>query len=196
MKTNKSRISSGIYKGRFIDLPQTDETRPTKSIVKESAINTLKPDIPYSVFVEVFAGSGSVGIEALSNRSKKAYFLEISKETAKILKNNLTSLEIKEYEIRIGNSFELIGALAKELENQNMKTIFYFDPPFNIRENQEEIYAKTSEAVSKLPASIVQTIAIEHLSSHEFEDFIGEYKKYKKKRFGKTTLTYYKGTVE
>lgn len=196
MKTNKSRISSGIYKGRFIYLPHTDETRPTKSIVKESAINTLKPDIPYSLFVEVFAGSGSVGIEALSNGSKKAYFLELNKEAAKILKNNLASLEIKEYETRIGDSFDLIDGLARELENLNEKTIFYFDPPFNIRENQEDIYKKTKEAISKLPANIVQTIVIEHLSSYEFEDFIGIYQKYKKKRFGKTTLTYYKESVE
>lgn len=196
MKTNRSKISSGVYKGRFIELPEIDETRPTKNIVKESVINTLRTDIPYTCFVEVFAGSGSVGIEAISNFSKKVYFLELNKDVVKILKNNLAGLGCDNFEIKIGDSFENIKNITKELLKEGKKAIFYFDPPFNIRENQENIYDKTIATIKTLPADVVQTVVIEHFSAYEFDDFLGVYKKYKKKVFGKTATTYFSVAME
>jgi len=191
MKTNKSKINSGRFKGKTILLPDVDGTRPTKSIVKESAINTLRPEIPFSYFVEVFAGSGSVGIEALSNGSKKAYFLELASGPAKILRANLDSLEIDQYEIIMGDSFESIKSLAQRLAKDGEPTIFYVDPPFNIRENQEAIYDKTTELIASLPPSITTQVVIEHLSSFAFDDTIGPFTLEKKRKFGNTTLSYY-----
>ena len=191
MKTNKIKVASGKYRGKTIHLPLIEGTRPTKSIVKESAINTLRPDIPYSSFVEVFAGSGSVGIEALSNGSKHAYFLELSKEPAKVLRSNLESLEIDTYDIIMGDSFETIKTLSDSLEKRGEMTVFYVDPPFNIREMQEDVYDKTTALVSALPPAITEKIVIEHLSSFSFDEQLGPYTLLKKKKFGNTTLSYY-----
>jgi 16S rRNA (guanine(966)-N(2))-methyltransferase RsmD len=191
MKTNKIKINSGRFKGKTILLPETPGTRPTKSIVKESAINTLRSEIPFTGFVEVFAGSGSVGIEALSNGSKKTYFLELAAGPAKVLRTNLASLEIDNYEIIMGDSFELIQSLTKRLEKENESAIFYVDPPFHTRENQEAVYDKTTELIRSLPVAITHQIVIEHLSSYAFDDTIGPYSLEKKKKFGNTTLSYY-----
>jgi 16S rRNA (guanine(966)-N(2))-methyltransferase RsmD len=194
MKINKAKINSGRYKGKAIALPQTPGTRPTKSIVKESAINTLRSDIPFCNFVEVFAGSGSVGIEALSNGAKHAYFLELEKEPAKVLRSNLDSLDISHYDILMGDSFETIKTLQKKLETSNEPTLFYVDPPFHIRENQEDIYEKTALLIQNLPESITEKIVIEHLSSFSFDEQLGPYSLEKKKKFGNTTLSYYQST--
>lgn len=191
MKINKIKINSGRFKGKTIALPMVEGTRPTKSIVKESAINTLRSDIPFCSFVEVFAGSGSVGIEALSNGAKYAYFLELAKEPAKILRTNLDSLEITHYEILMGDSFETIKTLQKTLQSRNEPTIFYVDPPFHIRENQEDIYDKTTALIQNLPESITEKVVIEHLSSFSFDEQLGPYTLEKKKKFGNTTLSYY-----
>lgn len=192
MKINKIKINSGRFKGKSIALPQIEGTRPTKSIVKESAINTLRSDIPFCSFVEVFAGSGSVGIEALSNGAKHAYFLELSKEPAKVLRSNLDSLEINHYEILMGDSFETIKTLQKQLEKRNETAIFYVDPPFNIREDQEDIYEKSTALIRNLPLSVTERVVIEHLTSFDFDEEIGPYHLEKKKKFGNTTLSYYR----
>lgn len=191
MKTNKSKISSGRYRGKSILLPDIEGTRPTKSIVKESAINTLRPDIPYTAFVEVFAGSGSVGLEAVSNGAQSAYFLEISKAPAKVLRQNIESLELDNCTIIMGDSFEKISEVVADLESDAKKAIFYVDPPFNIRENQEDIYDKTLRLIASLPEAVTQTVVIEHLSSFVFDEKIGSFSLQKKKKFGNTTLSYY-----
>ena len=191
MKINRVKINSGRFKGKSIALPIVEGTRPTKSIVKESAINTLRSDIPFSSFVEVFAGSGSVGIEALSNGAKHAYFLELAKEPAKVLRENLDSLDMSNYDILMGDSFQTIKDLQKKLENRNEPTIFYVDPPFNIRENQSDIYDKTADLIKNLPVAITTKIVIEHLTPFSFDEALGPYRLEKKKRFGNTTLSYY-----
>ena len=192
MKINKVKINSGRYKGKSIALPMIEGTRPTKNIVKESAINTLRSDIPFCSFVEVFAGSGSVGIEALSNGARHAYFLELAKEPAKVLRENLNSLDIEHYDILMGDSFQTITDLAEKLENRHEMTIFYVDPPFNIRDNQEDVYEKTTLLIRNLPEEITERVIIEHLSAFDFDSEIGPFTLEKKKKFGNTTLSYYR----
>lgn len=196
MKTNKSRVSSGTFKGMSIYYPEVEGTRPTKNIVKESAINTLRTELPYHAFVEVFAGSGSVGIEALSNGSQWAYFLEKEKEPAKVLQSNLRSLKCENYEIIQGDSFETIKKVVKDLVERNEQAIFYLDPPFSIREGQEDVYDKTFALMADLPAQVAPIVVIEHLSSYRFEEQVGSFKQGKTKRFGKTSLTYYYPDME
>ncbi len=179
-----------------INYPMVEGTRPTKSIVKESAINTLRSELPYHAFVEVFAGSGSVGIEALSNGAKWAYFLEKEKEPAKVLQSNLRSLDCDNYEILSGDSFEIIKKVVRELEEEKLSAIIYLDPPFSIREGQEDIYDKTRDLIAALPAALTPIIVVEHLSSYKLDEIIGPFKMEKSKRFGKTSLTYYAPDLE
>ena len=71
------KIISGKYKGRSLKLPSKTTTRSSKVIVLESFFNTIQFGIMDAVFVEVFSGSGSVGLEALSRGAKKIIFMEI-----------------------------------------------------------------------------------------------------------------------
>jgi len=185
------KVISGKYKGKNISLPQTKTTRPTKQIVRESFINTVKEELRDSNFVEVFAGSGSVGIEASSNGASFVYFIEKDLNAISILKKNILNINLDNTKIISGNSFEKIQDIIDELKKKKKKAIFYLDPPFNIRQNQENIYQKTLFLINALPQEIVKLITIEHLSSFNFDTQIGIYKKIKLKKFGKTTLSYF-----
>ncbi len=90
------RVISGKYKGKTIKGFNQEGTRPTMDRVKESLFSMLQSDIKNSIVLDLFAGSGSLGIEALSSGSKLCYFVEKDKKMFSILKDNLNNLKIEE----------------------------------------------------------------------------------------------------
>jgi len=185
------KIISGKFKNRVLKLPSKETTRTSKAIVLESFFNTLQFDIVDSTFVELFSGSGSIGLEALSRGAKKIIFMERDSEALKILKENISKTEPSACEVFAGDSFSNIKSVIKSLEKKDEEAYFYIDPPFNIREGMEDIYDKTIAMIASLPASIVKLIIIEHMTGLELADKIGPFKFKKSKKFGNTTLTYF-----
>lgn len=116
------RVISGIYKGKKIQGFDIDGTRPTMDRIKESLFGIIQNSIQNSVCLDLFAGSGSLGIEALSNGAKKCYFIEKNKEVIKYLQNNLDN---------ISNSFIINSDYLKAIENLEEKIdIVFLDPPY------------------------------------------------------------------
>ncbi|MDR2905580.1 MAG: 16S rRNA (guanine(966)-N(2))-methyltransferase RsmD [Helicobacteraceae bacterium] len=189
---NYARVIAGSLKGRKIAMPKFAETRPTKAIVRESLFSTIAFEIEDSVFIEVFAGSGSVGIEAISRGAKKAIFLEQNPEAIKIINENLNSLKITNFEIIRGDSFEIFGNLIKTIETSQKNAIFYFDPPFLIRENFLGIYDRVTNLINQIPRDLAKLIIIEHLSDHKFPSKIAEFSHSKTAKFGKTSISYFR----
>ena len=185
------RIISGKYRGKSIMLPSKDTTRSSKSIVLESLFNTLQFDIVDATFVELFSGSGSVGLEALSRGAKEIIFMERDKEALKVLKRNIAQLDPSKTEVISGDTFITINQVKAKLKRQNRSAYFYIDPPFSYREQMEEIYDKMVELIENLDTAIVEMIIIEHMSSLKLSDDIGPFTCKKRKKFGKTTLSYY-----
>jgi 16S rRNA (guanine(966)-N(2))-methyltransferase RsmD len=193
MKNKKltKKIISGKYKGKTLNLPSKSTTRSSKSIVLESFFNTLQFEIIDSVLVEVFSGSGSIGLEALSRGAKKIYFMEKDKEAIKTLKSNISLTDPSACEVFSGDSFVNINDVLLRLKKSKENAYFYIDPPFSIREGMEEIYDKTMNLISSLPRENVKMIIIEHMSGLEIPPKLGEFSKIKSKKFGNTTLTYF-----
>ena len=191
MKTKPiiKKIISGKFKGKTLKLPSKETTRSSKSIVLESFFNTLQFDIIDSTFVEVFSGSGSVGLEALSRGAAKIKFMEQDSDAIKILKSNISQTDPSSCEIFAGNSFSNIKNVIKSLKNES--AYFYIDPPFSIREGMEDIYDKTMNLIASLPEENVKMIIIEHMTGLEIPEKLGSYTLKKSKKFGNTTLTYY-----
>ena len=192
MKTNKltKKIISGKFKGRVLTLPSKTTTRSSKAIVLESFFNTLQFDIVDATFVEVFSGSGSIGLEALSRGAKKIMFMEKDRDAIKVLKKNISLTDPSACEVFSGDSFENINAVVKTLKKQNEEAYFYIDPPFSIREGMEDIYDKMINLISSLPQEVVKLIIIEHMTGLEIPETLGAYSIKKSKKFGNTTLTY------
>jgi 16S rRNA (guanine(966)-N(2))-methyltransferase RsmD len=191
MSKYQTSIISGAYKGKKINLPSLQTTRSSKTVVKESYFNTIQFDVIDCNFIEVFAGSGSVGLEALSRGAKHAFFMEKDSAAFKTLSQNIKSLGVDNATAILGNSFETISQVIKTLSLSNEKAFFYVDPPFSFREGMEEIYNRTFDTLASIPAEMIEMITIEHMTGLELPQTIGTLKLKKSKKFGKTTLTHY-----
>jgi len=190
MKTKPfvKKIIAGKFKNKVLKLPSKTTTRTSKSIVLESFFNTLQFDIIDANFVEVFSGSGSIGLEALSRGASKIMFMEKDNEAIKILKQNIAQTDPSACQVFAGDSFANIASVMKNLKDE--KAYIYIDPPFSIREGMEDIYDKTMSLIASLKEKNVQLIIIEHMTGLEIPEKIGVFSIKKSKKFGNTSLTY------
>ncbi|MBQ9071782.1 MAG: 16S rRNA (guanine(966)-N(2))-methyltransferase RsmD [Bacilli bacterium] len=122
------RVISGKYKGKNLIGFDIDGTRPTMDRVKESLFGIIQNKIKGSVVLDLFAGSGSLGIEALSNGSIEAYFVDNNIELINIIKKNTKDMNEKIHIMKSDykNALEL-------LKNSNIKfDIIFLDPPYKL----------------------------------------------------------------
>ncbi len=194
-KTMTKKIIMGKYKGKTLKLPSGDTTRSSKSIVLESFFNTIQFEIIDASFVEVFSGSGSIGLEALSRGAKDLIFMERDKEALKVLKQNINQTNPSLCKIISGDSFVNIKEVIKILKEKNESAYFYIDPPFSIRDGMEDIYEKMISLISSLPKEVVKMVIIEHMTGLEINQKIGSYSIKKSKKFGNTSLTYFESSI-
>ncbi len=191
-KELSTRIIAGKYKGKKLRLPSKEVTRSSKSILKEALFNILQFDIVDKNFVEVFGGSGSVGLEALSRGAKRVYFIEKNRDSYEVLRQNAKSCDENSCVLYYGDAFDKLWDVIEDLRRLHEKAYFYFDPPFSIREGYEDIYNQVEQMIKKIPKEVVEAIIVEHMSSYEFPERLGNYERYKKRKFGKSTLSFYR----
>lgn len=184
-------ITSGTYKGKKLESASLATTRSTKSIIKGSLFDTLQFDIVDQNFIEVFGGSGSMGLEAVSRGAKKAYFIERDASAYKVLKRNCEMIDRMKTSAIKGDSFEAYPKLVAEFVANEEKVYLYFDPPFDIREGMKDIYDKVLSLISNTPKEIVMMIIIEHSTKTKMPESIGDFRQKKSKKFGKSALSYY-----
>ncbi len=192
MSRLQTSIVAGKYKGVKIDLPSLETTRSSKGIVKESYFNTIQFDVIDCNMVEVFSGSGSIGLEALSRGAGHVYFMEKDKAAFQTLSKNIKRVDADNVTAIYGDSFETIDQVIKALSHAREKAYFYVDPPFSFREGMEEIYDKTFKTLASIPGEMIEMITIEHMTGLELPQNIGSLRLKKSKKFGKTSLTHYR----
>ena len=189
-KTITKKILMGKFKGKSLKLPSKETTRSSKSIVLESFFNTIQFDIIDASFVEVFSGSGSIGLEALSRGAANILFMEQDREALKVLKQNISQTDPSACQVFAGDSIVNIAEVIKTLKKRDEDAYFYIDPPFSIREGMEDIYEKMIKLIESIPQELVKLIIIEHMTGLEIPKEIGPFEVLKSKKFGNTTLTY------
>ncbi|BBG65701.1 16S rRNA (guanine(966)-N(2))-methyltransferase [Hydrogenimonas sp.] len=185
-------IIGGKYRGKKIALPSPDVTRSSKSRLRESVFNTLQFDIVGSNFIEMFGGSGSVGLEAISRGAKKAWFIELDRDSFNILTANSAALDPARCDLRYGDAFEVLPEILRELRERGEKCYLYIDPPFSIREGSSDIYEKVLETIGMIDPDVIISIIVEHMSREAMPQRVGPFEKFKEKKFGKSSLSYYK----
>lgn len=92
------RIIAGKFRGRKIDFVSDEKTRPTADMVREAFFCKIQFEIQDSIFLDLFAGSGAIGLEALSRGAKEVYFVENDRKNLEIIKQNLKTLYGENYE--------------------------------------------------------------------------------------------------
>lgn len=198
MKTDKptTKIIAGKYKGKILDLPSLDVTRSSKARLKESLFNVLQFDIIDKIFIESFAGSGSIGLEAISRDAKRAYFVELDKKSYQILLKNCKAVDMEKCQTIQGNTFVQTPLILDFLKKSNEDIILYVDPPFDYRDGMEDIYEKSFNMIKNIENDNIYLIVLEHVSSLEIPDVLGKFSLNKTKQFGKSSLSYYTYTKE
>lgn len=129
------RIISGKYKGREIKGYNIEGTRPTMDRVKESLFASIQNYVKGSICLDLFAGSGGLGIEALSEGAQSCYFVDNNKIVIDALKKNLTSLKVEEDYFLIKKDY------VEALKTFDMKfDIIFLDPPYHLNMMNNAIY--------------------------------------------------------
>lgn len=119
------RVISGKARGTKLNSLEGMETRPTLDRVKESLFNIIQNDIENSVFLDLFSGSGAIGIEAASRNAKKVVLCDKSKDAIKVIESNVKKTHLED-------KIEIYNLDFKDLLNKiNEKfDIIYIDPPY------------------------------------------------------------------
>ena len=132
------KVISGYLKGRNIDGYVVETTRPTMARVKESMFASIQNHIDSSIVLDLFCGSGSLGIEAISMGADKCYFVDNNKNIIKYLNKNISSLNINNKSIVIERDYK--DALLY-FKNSNIKfDIVLVDAPYKMEVMEEVIY--------------------------------------------------------
>ena len=126
------RVIAGVARSMPLRTPEGTDTRPTTDRIKETLFNILQNDIPGAVFLDLFSGSGGIGIEALSRGARKAYFIENAPAAINCIQENLnfTKLCDKAVVLKQEAALGLSSVFEKEVD------IIFMDPPYD--SGQEE----------------------------------------------------------
>ncbi|PRM89490.1 16S rRNA (guanine(966)-N(2))-methyltransferase RsmD [Aliarcobacter cryaerophilus] len=190
-KKPTTKIIAGAYKGKVLNLPSLDVTRSSKAVLKESVFNVLQFDIIDKIFIESFAGSGSIGLEAISRGAKRAYFIELDKKSYSILVKNCKSINIEKCQTIQGNTFVQTPLILDFLKNSKEEIVLYVDPPFDFRDGMEDVYDKSFRMIEAIENSNIFKIIIEHESKLEIPKILGKFSLEKTRKFGKSSLSYF-----
>lgn len=123
------KVISGKLKGRNIEGFTIDGTRPTMDRVKESLFAMIQEYVLDSVCLDLFAGSGNLGIEAISNYAKECVFVDHNKKAVDTIRKNLQSFSIMEFATIY--QMDYLKALHMFIEQGKMFDIIFLDPPYN-----------------------------------------------------------------
>ena len=181
------RIIAGKYRSRRLIAPEGMETRPTSDRLRETLFNVVAPSVPDSVWLDLFAGSGSVGIEALSRGARTVYFIESGSRAARIIRQNLASLGIEE-------GFEVIerdaATALRMLDSQAVACDFCFlDPPYRKMSDYEQILGFLSQSRMIRPESLV---IAEHEKHFDPGEAFGSLRRQRVLRQGDAVLSFYR----
>jgi len=166
-------ITSGKYKGQKITAPDENITRPTLSKVRMSVFNTLQAIIDFEgkTFLDMFAGSGVMGLEAISRGFDSAIAIEKNPKIASVIKNNFKKFEVAP-KLLIGDSIKLTPKMSEKFD------VVYIDPPYF-----SGVYEQSLAAIKNIASDIV---ILEHVTDVDFS----EYKLIKQKKYGDKLITF------
>lgn len=141
------RIISGEAKGHKLKTPKGTTTRPTSDRVKESLFNIIAPYLADAKVLDIFAGTGNLGIEALSRGAGEAVFIDKSPQCTDIIRENLIHTKLShKAQILTGDAFNAIS----KLKGQGIKfDIVFMDPPYSKNMVQEALLSISDGVIIK-----------------------------------------------
>ena len=121
------RVIAGTARRLLLKTPEGLDTRPTTDRIKETLFNMLMPYLPDAVFVDLFSGSGGIGIEALSRGARKAYFVENNQKAIACITDNIEHTHLTDKSVVLKQ--DVFAALRGSIKDT--ADLIFLDPPYN-----------------------------------------------------------------
>lgn len=183
------RVIAGKYKGRKLDTLKSLKVRPTSDRVKESVFSIIRKKVTDANFLDLCAGSGNIGIEALSQGAKQVTFLDEDLQSIRLIKQNLDKCGLNRQNPQIlmlrSDASKGISILSKQRKTFEL---IYFDPPYN-----SGIYERCITQISD--ERILETkglLLIEHHHNTQLPLDIGTLRCDRQNRYGETRISFYR----
>jgi 16S rRNA (guanine(966)-N(2))-methyltransferase RsmD len=187
------RIIAGKYRGRNLNSPASLATRPTSDRLRETLFNILAPKIAETRFLDLCAGSGAVGIEALSRGAAHVTFVDSSPKMTALIRSNLALCGVSQDESRVVTGDALKFLRKKSAASDGAWDIIFFDPPY--ADDYDEVLETLGEFASRLLANDVIVI-IEHYHKKQLSDSSGNLERYRVVKQGESSLSFYRKASE
>jgi 16S rRNA (guanine(966)-N(2))-methyltransferase RsmD len=173
------RIIAGAYKGRNLKSPPSLDVRPTSDRLRETLFNVIAPRIEDARFLDLCAGSGAVGIEALSRGASSATFIDRSRRSCMLIESNLKLCRVPEPQ------WDIYCAEANDFLKQtdSQWDLIYFDPPY------KNDYLKTLELVGP---RLHDLLIVEHHHKTELPESIVQLQRTRILKQGDSALSFYR----
>lgn len=173
------RVIAGRFRSRRLKSVPGTAVRPTPDRLREALFNVLTPRLPGKTFLDAYAGSGAVGIEALSRGAKHAVLIERSAHALQVLRENLRTLGIE------AEATVVRGSAAVLLHNYPCD-IAFVDPPY-------EQVGEYADSLNALAATAVELVIAQHASKTILEEQYGRLRNVRVLRQGDNSLSFYEG---
>ena len=179
------RVISGELRGRKLEKLEGMDIRPTSDRVKESLFNILGIKIYDCEFLDLFAGTGGIGIEAYSRGASKVVFIDESAKSVQVLRGNLEKLKVLD-KVEVYNT-DYTSAITK-LARDNRKFDFIFiDPPYLKGYAQNSLTHISEQLLLKEDGIVI----VEHDMEDAMPEAVGSLKLHRQKKYGKTILSFF-----
>jgi 16S rRNA (guanine966-N2)-methyltransferase len=181
------RIIAGAYKGRNLKSPPSMNVRPTSDRLRETLFNVIAPRIQDSRFLDLCAGSGAVGIEALSRGASHATFVDRSRRSCTLIESNLELCRVPE------EQHEIYCSEVSEFLRQTRLPpwdIVFFDPPY------KDDYLKTLEFIGSHSSKLLTDdalLVVEHHHKNVLPEMVGNLRRTRVLKQGDSSLSFYQG---
>ena len=178
------RVVAGKARGLKLNTIEQYSTRPTKDMVKEALFSMLQDYVQDSIFLDLFAGSGAIGIEAISRGAQKAYFVDVNKDCVKVINENIKKAKFEEFSEVYNLDYEKALDKFKNIQFD----LIYIDPPYNIGLGIKSIEKITSLDLLKRNGVLVYETDEVEISPDTIENL----EKFKTKKYGRNILNFYR----
>ena len=180
------RIIAGAFKGQQLLTPRGHRTRPTADQVRIALMDTLMPRLSGARFLDLFAGAGGVGLEALSRGAAAAVLVERDPDAIAALRKNLAALRVgREARVLPMDAGRALNRLAADGERFDL---VFLDPPYGAGLVEDTLVRLGTGAVITLDAIVIA----QHFTKQAPPERVGTLAAYRARRFGETTLTFFR----
>ena len=184
------RVVTGRFRGAILQAPEGDKTRPTTDKVKEALFSIIQAYVPDSEFLDLFAGSGQIGIEALSRGAKRVTLVERSGQAASVISKNISKIrmdgsdELRFYKKSVAQALEALGQEGEKFD------IIFMDPPY------KDVPLRLDEATKLISGFGMLNedgmLIVEHDKDCEIPEEVNGLKHVRSCSYGLQVLTFFK----